>query len=334
MVLLKKLLNSLTFHSPAILSSEEGEKYPKEFEILSSLGVLKQDTFPQERWCPSCESESLPIQTVSKERAYTLCTMDEEATRDYFDPQTLKQWLFTTPPFITLFLKTLGIDQPSFTETITGLLWNLGTHEINGNQYHLFFTRNIAEIGKDKRSIITSTTNTAVFYLGAVHGTLPDDILFVPVLDIVKDLNSEGLVIDHKTLNSYLSDTTPSQKHDQLLKCGKLQVNLSQGVIQYSGNNPVEIEPDNEIIKFLVVLMESKKVVEYVEIAKRLETNYWHEGVINKDVAREVQFLRRDLATFLRDKVGMTNKEIQKVIINKKNIGYKLHCETTSLKTH
>jgi len=81
-------------------------------------------------------------------------------------------------------------------------------------------------------------------------------------------------------------------------------------------------------------LMESKKVVEYVEIAKRLETNYWHEGVTNKDVAREVQFLRRDLATFLRDKVGMTNKEIQKVIINKKNIGYKLHCETTSLKTH
>ncbi len=212
MVLLKKLLNNLAFHSPAILSSEEGEKYPKEFEILLSLGILKQDTFPQERWCPSCESESLPIQTISKERAYTLCTMDEEATRDYFDPQILKQWRFTTPPFITLFFKALGIEQKKPTETIAGLLWNLGTHEINGNQYHLFFTRNIANIEEDKCSIITSTTNTVVFYLGTVRTALPDGILAVPILGTIKDLKSGGFVLAHEALNSYFSDAVLLQK--------------------------------------------------------------------------------------------------------------------------
>ena len=107
--LLKKLLNNFAFHSPAILTEEEGKKHPKELEVLVSLGVLKQDTFPQERWCPSCESESVPIQIVSKERAYTLCTTDEGAGRDYFDPQTLTQWQFNTQKFLELTAKELKI---------------------------------------------------------------------------------------------------------------------------------------------------------------------------------------------------------------------------------
>ena len=203
MALLKKLLNNLAFHSPAILTEEEGNKHPKELEVLLSLGLLQPVEYPKERWCPSCESEFVPIQVLSKERAFTLCTTNEEATRDYFDPQTLKQWQLSTPPFITLFLKALGIDQSSHTENFAGLLWDLGSHEINNKQYHLFFTRGIDNIEKDERSIITSLPSAAVFYLGTVHTTLPDDVLLVPVLDVIKDIKSGGLVLTPKALNSY-----------------------------------------------------------------------------------------------------------------------------------
>lgn len=216
MALLKKLLNNFAFHSPAILGKEEAEKHPKELEVLLSLGILQPDTFPQERWCPSCGSEFVPIQTVSKERAFTLCTTDEEATRDYFDPQALKQWRFVTLPFVSLFLKALGVDKPSPTENITGLLWDLGNHKMGGKQYHLFFTRSVDDIEKDKRSIITSLPDTAVFYLGVVHTSLPADVLLVPVFDVLKDINAEGVSLSAKALKSYFPEIVSTDEGGDL----------------------------------------------------------------------------------------------------------------------
>lgn len=203
MDLLKKILNNLALAPSVILSNEEGKKYPKEFEMLLSLGLLKQDTYPQGRWCPSCEGESVPIKIVSKERAYTLCTTIEETGRDYFDPQTLQQWRFNTPLFISLFLSALGINDLVSTENITGLLWDFGNQEINGKKYHLFFTRSIDNIEKDKRSIITSFPDAAVFYLGVAHTSLPDGVLLVPVLDVIKEINDKGFGLNSKILNSY-----------------------------------------------------------------------------------------------------------------------------------
>jgi hypothetical protein len=232
-VLLKKLLNNLAFHSPAILSKEEGEKHPKELEVLISLGILKQDTFPQERWCSSCENEFVPIQIVSKERAFTLCTMNEEATRDYFDPQTLKQWRFDTLPFISLFLKALGIDQPSPTENIAGLLWDLGNHNINGGQYHLFFTRGVDDIEKDKRSIITSLPSAAVFYLGAVHTSLSDEVLLVPLLDIIKDIQKDKVVLNTKSLNTYFPKEIYTDKGGDLQLDKHIVLSLKSNMLYF-----------------------------------------------------------------------------------------------------
>lgn len=140
MVLLKKILNNLAFHSPAILNEGEGEKHPKELEVLLSLGVLKQDTFPQERWCPSCENESVPIHTISKKRAYTLCTTNEETGRDYFDPQTLKQWQFDLPKFLQLTAKELKIKN-DLKNVVANDLWLLGTFQKDSRHFLIFYSR-------------------------------------------------------------------------------------------------------------------------------------------------------------------------------------------------
>lgn len=118
-------------------------------------------------------------------------------------------------------------------------------------------------------------------------------------------------------------------------RCGNLLVDLDQTIIQNGDKNPVEISPDDKKIRMLVFLMKNKGIVkQYVEIAEELSINSYYEGVNNSHVAREVQFYKRDLVTFLRKKVGMTNQEINNMIIAKKNIGYKLQCANNSPKLH
>jgi len=199
--LLTKILNQLAHFSPAVITDEEIEPYKRDFDILLNLGVFQKVSDPQHIWCKTCQNESVEVHYVKEGRAFTLCTQDEYAERDYFDPQTIKQWRFDTPPFISLFLKALGIDQASPTENIVGLLWDLGNHKINGKQYHLFFARSIDDIEKDKYSTITNLPDTAIFYLGTIHTS--NDVLLVPVLGILKDINVGELIISSEVLNSY-----------------------------------------------------------------------------------------------------------------------------------
>lgn len=113
----------------------------------------------------------------------------------------------------------------------------------------------------------------------------------------------------------------------KIFECGKLKINLSEATMQYKNKPLVDISPDNDEIKFLVLLIKHKeKVIEYVEIAKNLNLNCYHKGVKNKEVTREVQYLKRDLRKVLKQ-AGLSKKEIEKMITAKKNIGYKLTCE-------
>ena len=204
--LLKKLLNNLAFHSPATLSKEEGDKHPKELEVLLSLGVLKQDTFPQERWCPSCESESVPIQTISKERAYTLCTTNEEAARDYFDPQTLKQWQFSLPKFLELAAKELKIKS-DVKNVVANDLWHIGTLQKDGRHFLVFYSRtNDLNAHKNffnafnspiRALIIFTNTETSLINLNKAEA------IVMPIADFV-ELKTKSLSWDANTFQNHL----------------------------------------------------------------------------------------------------------------------------------
>jgi len=135
-----------------------------------------------------------------------------------------------------------------------------------------------------------------------------------------------------KKLNKYLQGQSqkPSIKKavdsTKIFECGELKINLLKTTMQYKNKPPIDISPDNDIIKFLVHLIKSKgEVVEYVEIAKNLGLNCHHEGVSNKEVARGVQYLKRDARKVLKQ-AGLTKEEVEKMITAKKNIGYKLVC--------
>ena len=142
-----------------------------------------------------------------------------------------------------------------------------------------------------------------------------------------------------KTTNDFLKRVDKATQHhreinkvemdkimfgNQILSCGNLLLDLRQAVLIYGNHPPIDISPDTSEIKFLSLLMRNKRLTEYVEIAKKLNMNCYSADRTNKEVAREVQFLKRDLNHILK-KAGMTTKEINNTIVAKKNLGYKLN---------
>lgn len=120
------------------------------------------------------------------------------------------------------------------------------------------------------------------------------------------------------------SETQKTTSEDEKYQWGQLKLNISQGTVQY-GNNPAEeISKETEGVKFLIFLFKNPRVVEYTEIAKHIELKGYHSYCTNEDIAREVQFVKRDLLAFLKTKVGMPSKEAKKMIITKRKVGFKL----------
>jgi hypothetical protein len=200
--LITNLLARQVHFYPATIDGEEAEKNRKEFSALVSLGVLVRTATPTHRICPTCNGETLEIHVLSETRAYTLCTTDDAAGRDYFNPEELKQWALSTPHLLSLFQKALGITEPKTDENIQGLLWDLGTQAINGVHYHLFFCRNIDEIEKPRLSIITALPHSVVFYSGTPHISLHEKILLVPFTDLIKNIG-KSITLEKPLVEQY-----------------------------------------------------------------------------------------------------------------------------------
>jgi len=112
---------------------------------------------------------------------------------------------------------------------------------------------------------------------------------------------------------------------EKIIKIGELTVNLKKAQLQYKTNKAIEISPTKKEVVFLLLLIKnSNSVIEYKDIAKELNLNCYHQNVTNEDVAREVQFLRRNLVGILRS-ARIPQSEIRKLIIAKTNLGYKLN---------
>ena len=131
-------------------------------------------------------------------------------------------------------------------------------------------------------------------------------------------------------IKNYLEKVKSEQKpnkiqNEEIYHLGQLNLNVSQGIICYDNNSIIEISKETECIKFLIFLFDNRRVVEYVEIAKHLDLNSYHVGCTNQDMARDVQFIKRDLLSFLKNKVGMPEKETKNIIITKRSLGLKLH---------
>jgi len=125
----------------------------------------------------------------------------------------------------------------------------------------------------------------------------------------------------------------PHKTTKKVLQCGGLKINIGKATLQYKNKPPLEISFANHAIKFLLLLLNRDEIVEYTEIARELFLPSYREGIKNKAVARDIQFVRRDLGKTLK-RAGMSGKEINAMIKPRKNSGYIIQRDYSSPKAH
>lgn len=227
MALITELLQQQAQLYPATFDEEEAEKNRGDFDKLLAAEIVKQAATPLHRICPTCNGETVEVHGVSAVRAYTLCTVDEEAGRDYFDPTSLKQWIFDTIELIKLFQKAIGIENPQATEVVAGLIWDLGAQSVNGANYHLFLCRNLAAIEPMHLPLITSQPHTAVFYTGQSI-SMPDAVFTVPLIDCIAGIDKGRVAIAKKVIEQYFPrDSYAQSPHSQRSKRAKHTVEIT-----------------------------------------------------------------------------------------------------------
>lgn len=130
--------------------------------------------------------------------------------------------------------------------------------------------------------------------------------------DYYKDIEKQYTQID-----------STANEQQTVFQWQELKLDLSKGTLQYGNSSPIDVSPSEEEIMFLALLMKTKRIVEYTEIARELKMNCYHPGATNEDLARNVQYLRRDIVPVL-EKIGMPRSEIKRMIVSIRNKGYKL----------
>jgi len=131
---------------------------------------------------------------------------------------------------------------------------------------------------------------------------------------------ADGAIQRHKNV---VKDEMEKLLYGNVISCSNLRVNLKKATLQYKEQDPIEISPNTDEIQLLLLLMKKKGVVEYKEVAERLDLNCYHPDYKNEQYSREVQLIRKKLNPIL-EKAGMKREEINKMLIAKKNMGYKI----------
>ena len=204
------------------------------------------------------------------------------------------------------------------------------------------------DITQDTDAILYLPTIPAKTYLKEYRkifgGDISDEYIFRERIEILSGLEKKDIIsFEPEDFPGQISFTTSHLYYDyykrimkqykqiqsiiieqeDILEWKDLKLNLSKGTLQYKNNPPRDVSPGEKEIMFLAFLIRANRIVEYFEIARELNMNCYHPGVANKDVARNVNFLRRDIVPILEG-VGMSRNEIKKMIVSVRNKGYKL----------
>lgn len=191
--------------APVIVNGEVGEK-DKSFDTLVSFQLI-QEHQPKQIWCPTCNNEYAPFKIVSPDKGFSLCTQDESASRDYQNPEMLKQWQLNTPRFISLLQKSLGIEGDAPKETLSNLLWDLGFYQTQSQKTHIFLILDTAQLGENGKGILTQIESPFLIYAGTMRDLALKDFVSVPLNELVVGIGKKGLALNDALLNKHFPKT-------------------------------------------------------------------------------------------------------------------------------
>jgi hypothetical protein len=203
---LNRLLGKLEqSDAPTIEDGEVGKKN-KSFDALVSFQLI-QGLQPREIWCPTCGNEFVPFKIISPDKGFSLCSQDENASRDYQDPRTFKQWRLNTPRFVSLLQKSLGIEGDAPKETLSRLLWDLGFYQTPTQKTHLFFVLDTARLGENGKAVLAQVESCFLIYAGTMKDLTLKDFVSVPLNELVVGIGKKGLALNDALLNKHFPKT-------------------------------------------------------------------------------------------------------------------------------
>jgi len=107
-------------------------------------------------------------------------------------------------------------------------------------------------------------------------------------------------------------------------KLNNITLNLENATLAFK-NKEIEISPSTSPIRLLeLLIINAGKIVEYKDIGRHLGMNCYYPGITNKDIARDIQFIKNDLVNIL-SLVGMEKNNINRFITTKTGLGYILN---------
>ncbi len=136
----------------------------------------------------------------------------------------------------------------------------------------------------------------------------------------------DDVIKKHKIRNvnveDYYRSKSKKYKQEKVFTCGDLLLNLKETKVIFKKYNPVPIQPHNQEIIMLKMLMERKgKVVENKQVAYEIGLASPNQNKENEDFADDIKHIKRKVVKIL-EKAGMTKKEIDTMIGSRRNIGY------------
>jgi len=228
----------------------------------------------------------------------------EHGGKEKISPDDVQVYRFNLARFLQYLAEGLNIQPDAMPENDG--LWRIGSIDHKGVSLSIYLSLEDLPTAQN-RNTITLTT---------------------PELNSLIQPDGNGLIFNKKSFLQMLDTLTNPATTEDSFVCGNLSVDRKSGMLEYK-DQEVEISPQHSVIKFLILLMvNANNVVEYTTIAKETDAQFYQDDLSNKQLARDVQYFKRDLGEHLQ-KAGLNPeyvKEIKNMIKPKTNFGYKLVC--------
>lgn len=182
-------------------------------------------------------------------------------------------------------------------------------HSLNGNFQYLIGLWHYAKVmySQDQQRL----------FKHAPQMNLPDNLklMFIQIDTLLQEHQTNKVRLLGGELNPHLASYAG------------IQFDITEATLKYQDSEWYTIQVNQKEMQFLRVLVDAKgKVIDYFTIARSLDLNIAHQNADKMEVARAVQFLKRDLGKRLSE-AGMSNENVKRLLQSIQSIhgaGYKL----------
>lgn len=319
---MKSLLNILNQQYPLEIAQSELEKLGFDKKILEESGLFILSAIRHEISCGTC-GKSHPVQKDAAGNYYIVCTNEFNGGFEKVDEEEITIWRFEIEKFLRLLASKIGCNE-DIVLIIPGILWSLGRIRVDSTAFSLVYLR-----GNSLPSMDGDLSHTIVL-TNSDSKKVSEKAISIIKLSSFLDFEPQEFSVLKENLFSQLSEFARSMRTKQKQKTityKNLEIDISKQSLTYGKYTPVTISTGHKAMEFLLLMMQNPEtLVQYLEIARILNTPALRADSTNDSIAKAVTDIKKVLRRYLK-KVGLDRNAISELIkmiqvVNR--VGYKL----------